>query len=326
MNRSFAFLVFATALCCTSLSEAADVPFLVQETMISDTKAVIATVESVHEMQARARIGGTITSLLVKEGDAVKADDKIAVIGDAKLAIRGQGYQARIQGAQSSFEKAKQDFARAQELRNTGYGTQAKLDEARNNLTVAENALRAAEADKQELSQQTAEGVVVAPSAGRILKVPVAVGSVVMAGDTVATMSQEDYVLRLELPERHARFLKPGDSVKIGVRGLLGDDTQESKIGYIRLVYPAIQNGRVIADVTVSDLGNYFVGERTRVYITAGQRAAFVVPKELVYKRAGTSFVRLKSGAEVVVQTGQSASDTIEILTGLRSGDEVIKP
>ena len=48
---------------------------------------------------------------------------------------------------------------------------------------------------------------------------------------------------------------------------------RRSDEGRVRLVYPEIQGGRVIADVEVAGLGDYFVGERTRVYVADGERA-----------------------------------------------------
>ncbi|MDD3287736.1 MAG: efflux RND transporter periplasmic adaptor subunit [Alphaproteobacteria bacterium] len=324
MNRFF-FLVFLSS-CIAFPAFAEDALFVVKRQAVDDRKAVIATVESVREVLARARIGGTITALLVKEGDPVAANDKIAVIGDQKLAIRGKGFEARIQAARSSYEKAKLDFARAEDLRKTGYGTQAKLDEAKNNLEVAANNLRVSEAEYQGVAQETSEGSVLAPSAGRVLRVPVAVGSVVMPGETIATLSQENYVLRLELPERHARFLKPGDAVFIGARGLQDNPDEVLKKGTVRLVYPAIKDGRVMADVMVPDMDNYFVGERTLVYVSTGQRQAFLVPSDYVFHHFGISFVRLKGGEEIVVQTGQKNEDQVEILSGLSEGDEVMKP
>jgi hypothetical protein len=34
----------------------------------------------------------------------------------------------------------------------------------------------------------------------------------VLAGQTVATIAEQDFVLRLRVPERHARFLKAGNT------------------------------------------------------------------------------------------------------------------
>ena len=300
--------------------------FTVRQQMVDDRKAVIATVESVHELQARARIDGTITALLVKEGDHVQAGDKIAVIADRKLAIRMQALEARYQSAQAQLDKAKIDFDRAQELRKNGVATQARLDEAKTALDVAAKSLEAAKADRQLVVQQTAEGAILAPGAGRVLKVPVAVGSVIMAGETVATLSQENYILRLELPERNARFLKAGDMVQVGTRGLENEAVETLHTGRVRLVYPEIKDGRVIADVVAPELGDYFVGERTRVYVATGQRPALIIPRGYFYRRFGVSYVKLKGGAEVVVQMGMPEDDGIEVLSGLRAGDVVVKP
>ena len=62
----------------------------------------------------------------------------------------------------------------------------------------------------------------------------------------------------------------------------------------------------MIADVEVEGLGDYFVGERTRVYVATGTREALVIPEGFVYRRFGVSYVKLKDGTEVVVQVWPS--------------------
>ena len=42
---------------------------IVHAVEVQDQKAVVATVEPVHQLVARARIGGTIVALKAKEGD-----------------------------------------------------------------------------------------------------------------------------------------------------------------------------------------------------------------------------------------------------------------
>ncbi len=54
----------------------------------------------------------------------------------------------------------------------------------------------------------------------------------------------------------------------------------------------------------LTSLGDYFVGERTRVYIATGTRQALVVPDGYLYRRAGVDYVRLADGNEIVVQPG----------------------
>ena len=306
---------------------AAESGFPVARLEVDDRKAVIATVETLREVTARARIGGTIGQLLVREGDRVAAGSRIALVVDEKLALQAQAIDARIQAQQAQRDQAKLDFDRAEDLRRSGTAPQARVDEARTRLDVAERTLRAVRAERDVLLQQSAEGAVLSPGPGRILRVPVNERSVVLAGDTIATIATDAYVLRLRLPERHARSLRAGDTILVGARGLQAAGAPDaSRRGRVVLVYPQIDQGRVVADVEVEGLGDYFVGERTRVYVSTGTRSAFVIPPELVVRRNGVDYVRLADGTEVVVQVGAATEKGTEILAGLRDGDRVIAP
>ncbi len=322
--------VMLTAFCFWELNACVSAGFAAQQPArlrtVDDQKAVIATVEPVHELLARARIGGTITTLTVKEGDRVTAGDRIALVADQKLALQMQALQSRIQAQQANRDQAQITFDRVQKLRESGTSSQAQLDQARTSLDVAERTLQALLSDWQVIQEQASQGAVLAPGAGRVLKVPVTEGSVVMPGETIITIAANNYILRLQLPERHAQFMKAGDAILIGARGLQVQQQETLRRGRVVLVYPEIEQGRVIANVEVEGLGDYFVGERTRVYIATGTREALVVPEDAVYRRFGVSYVKLQDGTEVVVQVGLPVEGGIEILAGLREGDVVITP
>jgi membrane fusion protein, multidrug efflux system len=319
-------LVLALIAACAAPAAAAEIA--VAKRSVEDRKAVIATVEPVHELVARARIGGTIVALAVREGDRVAAGDRVAVVADQKLVLQMQALQSRIQAQQAERDQAQTELNRAQELRRAGVVSQAALDQARTRLDVAERNLQALRSDRQVVEQQSAEGAVLAPGAGRVLRVPVSEGTVVLPGETIAALAADNYILRLQLPERHARFIKAGDTILIGARGLQAESEGPETLrrGRVALVYPRIDQGRVIADVEVEGLGDYFVGERTRVYVATGTRQALVVPESAVYRRFGVSYVKLADGVEVVVQPGLPVEGGIEILSGLREGDVVIAP
>src|SRR5271169_6882013 len=304
--------------------------YVVHVSEVADRKAVIATVEPVHQLVARARIGGTLASLTIKEGDTVAAGAEIAVVTDQKLALQMQALDSRIASLQSQRDQAKIDFDRVAELQKRGVSTQTQLDQAKTNLEVAERNLTAMRGDRSVIAQQASEGAVLAPGSGRALSVPVSVGQVVLPGETMATLAEDQFILRLQLPERHAQFMRAGDAVRIGARGMQSEAHERMREGKVRLVYPEIQGGRVIADVEVAGLGDYFVGERTRVYIDAGTRRTLVVPASYVYRRAGVNYVRLAGGDEIVVQPGEhrdiGGAKGVEILAGLKDGDTLAAP
>jgi RND family efflux transporter MFP subunit len=311
-----------------SLPAAAESLVAVKPVDIVDRKAVVATVQTLQEVPARARIGGTVTRLAVREGDRVAAGDRIATVIDQKLAPQLAAIDARIAAQQAQRDQAKIDYDRADDLRRSGTGTQARLDEARTRLDVAERTVRALRAERDVVAQQGAEGAVLAPGAGRVLRAPLRDGSTVMPGETIALIATDSYILRLQLPERHAQAIAAGDTILVGRRGLGSADAEGEvlKRGTVRLVYPQIEGGRVVADVSVPELGDYFVGERVRVYVGTGKRPSLVLPESAVYRRFGVAYVKLKDGTEVVVQPGQKTESGLEILSGLRAGDEVVTP
>lgn len=310
---------------CSLSANASAGEFTIQPVNVEDLKAVVATVEPVRQLVARARIGGTIVQLGVREGDRVDAGAEIARVVDQKLALQMQALDSRIKSLQAQRDQAKIDFDRVTELFRRGVSTQSQVDQARTALDVAGRNLTAMQSDRDVIVQQSAEGAVLAPAAGRVLTVPVSVGRVLMPGETVATLAEDQYILRLQLPERHAQFMRPGDKVRIAARGL-GEAGGPGSLGTVRLVYPEISGGRVIADVEVKGLGDYFVGERTRVFVPTGTRATLILPKSAIYQRSGVEFVKLKSGVEIVVQTGEMRPEGVEILAGLKAGDVVQAP
>src|SRR5450631_170757 len=306
--------------------------FVVAPKTVADEKAVFATVESANVVPARARIGGTVVDLAVKEGDGVKQGQVVATIGDEKLVLQLKSLDAQIAGLEAQFAQAQADLTRGEDLFSRGTIPKTRLDEARTASNVATNALKSRTAERSVLQQQVTEGSVLAPASGRVLKVPVTTGTVIMAGETVASVAEQNFVLRLRVPERHARFLKVGDSVRID-----GEELGKSgaQFGTIRLVYPLIEDGRVTADAEVAGLGDYFVGQRIRVWVAAGERTSFIVPGSFIATRFGIDYARIGTDAKTVidvpVQRGRKLPrpdmpDALEILSGLKTGDVLVQP
>jgi RND family efflux transporter MFP subunit len=320
---------------CIGLAQpamAAEETLVVKPATVPDQKAVFATVESRRIVPARARINGTIVELAVKEGDSVELEQVLATVGDEKLALQLKSLDAQIAGLEARLAQAQADLTRAEDLFSRGAIPRTRLDEVRTAFNVADNALRARVAERAVVRQQLTEGRVLAPAAGRVLRVPLTIGTVVVAGESVATIAERNFVLRLRVPERHARFLKPGDTIRVDAAEL---GEAGPRFGTIRLVYPQIEDGRVVADAVVDGLGDYFVSERIRVWISAGERSAFIVPASFLTTRFGVDYVKVRrngtADVEVPVQRGRELPrpelpDGIEILSGLKAGDHLVKP
>lgn len=297
--------------------------FEVRPVEIPDIKAVFATVEPVDRAVARSRIAGTVVQLDVDEGSRVEAGEVLVRVEDPKLASELAAIDAQIRALEAQRALAATELERARELRRRQAIPQARLDQAEAAFRVVEGNLAAKRAERAVVAERVAEGAVPAPRAGRVLHVRVTEGSYVLPGEAIAELAVEAYLLRARLPERHARFVRPGDAVRIGPRGL-GPGAPVGE-GRIAEVYPELEAGRVVVDIAASDIGDYFVGERARIEIEAGRRTVFLVPPQYLGNRFGVDYVRLASGEEVVVQRGLPRDDGIEILSGLRPGDELVR-
>jgi len=283
-------------------------------------------------VMARARIGGTVQSLAVEEGTAVKAGDIIATVVDDKLALQLKATDARIQAIDAQLQNSIVELQRAQKLLSTGTVPKSRVDTQQTQVDVLTNQLAQAQAERQVLVQQGTEGDVIAPAPGRVLAVPVTRGSVILPGETVARIAGGGYFLRLALPERHAARIAEGDTVLVGARGMsIAPDA--ARQGKLVKVYPEVADGRVIADVEVDGLGDFFVGERTLVWIPVDTRKVIAVPPASVSNRFGVDYVKVQGAAAaidvpvIIGETFESAEGPrVEILSGLNAGDRVLVP
>lgn len=300
--------------------------FSLQPVEVAETKALFGQIESRFVVPARGRIGGTITTLDVTEGDEVAAGQVVARIVDEKLELQLAAAEARLAGAQSELENAQTELARSESLFERGSTTLQAVDRARTAVTVARNAVSELGSGTSVIERQMAEGDVIAPAAGRVLSIPARLGEVIMAGEAVATIAAGNVFLRLAIPERHAEGLRIGDRVAIGEGAGLRE-------GRIEKVYPLIQNGRVTLDVAVPGLPDTYIGQRILVRVQVGTRQALAVPPAAIRQSAGLDLVEIVTdgmtrtvsvvpGPVVLTPDGPM----VEVLSGLRSGDTVIVP
>ncbi len=297
-----------------------------QPTDMTEWKAVYGQVEAKDTVPARARIGGVITELAVTEGDVVKAGQKIAVVRDDKIDFQLAAYDAQLKALETQLANAQSELARGMTLVGKGITTQQQLDQLKTSVDVFGSQIAALQAQRSVSVEQQKEGDVLAPADGRVLKVPVTRGAVIMGGEPVATIGGGGFYLRLAIPERHAAALKQGASIHISAGG-------KQETGKLVKIYPEITNGRVAADVEVSALNADFVNARVLVEIPVATRKALLVPQAAVTTRSGIDFVTVEEDGKPVeraVILGETMQDNnppmVEVLTGLKAGDAVVTP
>lgn len=298
----------------------------VVERAIADLKPVPATLTTRDMGEARARITGVLTTLLVKEGDTVRQGQLIATVKDDRLALLTAAYDAQVAAAAADAARAQADLTRTRTLFAQGIYAQARLDQVEAIAKASSASLAAARAQRSASAELGAQGAILAPASGRVLVADVPPGSVVTAGQSVARITAGPPVVRLELPEGQARTLRLGDTVQVSI-----DGAATAATGIISQIYPSVVAGQVVADVTAAGLPQDLVGQRATVMVRVGERRALVVPRRYVSTRYGIDYVRLvradgaASDTPVQTRAGPTA-DELEILSGLKAGDILSLP
>jgi len=295
---------------------------IIRPVAVPEWKAVYGRVEARDSLAARARVGGTLVSLDVSEGDTVKAGQHIATVRDDKIDFQVSALDSQLKALAAQMQNAESELVRGQTLVDKGVATSQRLDQLRTQVDVFRNQIAATEAQRQVVIQQGAEGDVLAPDDGKVLIVPVTKGSVVMAGETVATLGGGGFFLRLSIPERHAALLEEGTPLAV-------ETAAGALEGRLAKIYPQIEAGRVTADVEVPGLPTDFVDARLLVRVPVGTRQAVLVPMVAVTTRSGIDVLRVAATggeADRTVVLGERQGDDVEILSGLAVGDAVVLP
>lgn len=300
--------------------------FIIRLQTIAEMKPVTATLTTRDVAEARSRVGGTLVRLLVREGDLVRRGQMIALVRDDRTGLQTQAYDAQVASAQAEQARAAADLARTEDLYDHGVYAKARLDQVRAAAGAAQGALTAARALRAASAETDAQGAVLAPADGRVLRADIPAGSVVSPGQSLATLTAGPVVVRLEIPEAQGLSLKTGQTVEFASDDLGLASTQAR----VTQVYPAVTGGLVTADLEAPGLQTDFIGRRLVARLRVGSRNALIAPSRFMVSRYGVDYVRVlgpKGAADVPVQLAPGPdAGAVEILSGLSPGDTLLVP
>ena len=236
-----------------------------------------------------------------------------------------QALDSRIQSQQSQRDKAKTDFDRAVELQRRGVSTQVQVDAAKTALDVAERTLAAMRLGPRR-RRPADERRRRARAGGR----PRAEGPGVRRLGRAARRDDRD----ARRGPLHPAPATAGAARAVHARRRCGADRRArprgrrapSARGGSASSIPRSRAGGSSPTSRSPALGDYFVGERTRVYVTTGMRARDHRSARLSSTAAPASITPgSKDGTRGRGPARRAREDSnVEILAGLRDGDELV--
>jgi len=290
------------------------VTLLLAPSSISDRINLPGSVEPWTDLQLLAKISGTVTELLVGEGDRVKKGDIIARIEE-------DDYRIALDRARAAYNLAKADFDRDKSIYAKGVIPTAEMEMRRTNLQTAK-----ADLDHAELQYSRCN--IVSPMDGVIKKLDAKIGLLLSVGDPIAQILEIDRLKGVVgIPESDVNAVRPLTSVELSIQALDG----ERVLGKTHFLSPAPDS---IARLYEMELeidnagGRILPGMFVRANIVKRTvDDAVVVPFYSVISRNDEQFVFVEKNGVVEkrkVALGIMDGWMVEITEGLTAGENLV--
>ncbi len=281
-----------------------------------------------REATVRAEIGGSVTQVAVKEGQAVRAGALLGRIETRTLDDIKQSAMSMVRNAENQLTVARREMERADKLVAAGALAARDLDLARQNVTSAEAQLADAKSRLASAERQLADTVLRAPINGLIAKRPVNIGDVESVGEELFSIIDPSSMrLEASVPSDDLSRLRIGATVAFTVRGY--DQSFEGRISMIAPQADPVTR-QVPIFVSIPNIGGRLVaGLFAEGRVVSQSASGLVVPINAVNTTGEKPWaLRVVDGRteRVDVQLGLQDPRTEQalVVSGLNDGDMLL--
>lgn len=268
---------------------------------------------------------GRILELPRKEGDQVGEGDFLGRLDATEYSLQVAQAENGLEKARVSYQKAKDDFARMEQLHAQGALSLSDYESAQNKLAMAEKDYLLAQQSYSLVGPGSPKNQLRSPISGTVIAKLASVGQVVGIGTPVYRIGRIDTLkVLLPVPDSEISTWKTGGQVTLQLY-------EDSREGRITRVFPAVNQGTGTISVEISvdnPKHDWFPGQVVRVKHAVATREGMFVPVEAVLNQGLEKpyvFLGVEGKAvKTAVTTGALLNNRLEILSGLNPGDQVV--
>lgn len=290
------------------------------------------SLRAVNQASVKAKVGGEVREVLVREGEAVKA-------GQVLIKMDTSDYQSRVDQAAGALQAARGQLDIATKTRDNnkalldkGFISKTAFDNAESQFGIARANVESARGALDVAQKALADTVIRAPISGLISM------RMVQPGEKVATDNRLLDVVDLTQMEMEAAVpsgdimhVSLGQEVQVRVEGM-----PKPLTGKVVRINPATQAGSrsimVYIQIANSD-GLLRVGMFGEAQLTTAKKSGVLaVPASAVQTNGGNTFVYAIENARLVqkpVTLGMKGNNgeggAVEILSGLNADTQIVK-
>lgn len=260
-------------------------------------------------MKIGPKIPGRLAELLVDERATVKAGQKLARLDDKELAATVTQLQAKLAWAEREYERARSLLARH-------VGTVQDRDRTASDLDAARAALAIAE-------QQRSEYTLVAPADGMIIRRDGEVGEMVLANQTVFSLTCcAPLRITADVDEEDIPLVQPGQKVLIRADAFPGQFFEGAIDTITPKGDPTARSFRV--RIKFPETTPLLVGMSVEVNVVVGAKPEVALLPSGAVSGGKVWIVRDGRLKNVTVTTGVTGDVMIEVKSGIKPDDDVV--
>ena len=279
------------------------------------------SVETDQNILITPEMGGVLQKVSVTKGQRVKKGELLASIDDGGMSQTLAQMQVQVALAKTTFE-------RQERLWNQNIGSEIQYLQAK---TAYDGQVKAVNA----MQQQVAKASIKAPFSGTIDDIITEKGNVVAPGQTpiLRIVSLDNMYVKADVPETYITSIVEGKQVEVFFP-VLGEAFLATINQTGNFINP--NNRTFKAEINVANQKKNIKPNLTaRLKINDyTNNAAFVIPQSIISENAmGEQYIYILKqknqdkavASRVIIQTGKKQGDTIEVLSGLKEGDQIIE-
>lgn len=265
---------------------------------------------------------GILTRVYVKEGQRVVKGQTLAKIDDG-------GMSQQLAQAQIQASLAKTTFERQQRLWNQKIGSEIQFLQAKSTYEAQEQAVN-------QIKQQIGKTIVRAPFTGTIDDIITEQGSVVAAGQSqlMRIVNLDNMYIETNVPERYISNVTKNKDVEVEFP-ILGKKMNAKVRQAGDFINPANRTFKVEIGVPNKDRSikpNLTAKVKINDYTN---EKAILIPQSIISENAdGDQYVYVVTSKNengegvaerIIIETGKTQGDVIEVLKGIENGAEIIQ-
>jgi len=296
-------------------------------------ETAVGSIRAVHESAVASKLLAKVVAVNAQAGQQVKAGDVLVRLDDADLRAQLGQAEAVVAAAQAAREQAQRDFDRIKDLYERDHASKTEYDRVETALKSAVAELERAEQFRAQAQTLLSYATIRSPIDGRVVEKHVEVGDTAQPGQVLVTLyNPERMQLVASVRESLTQRLAVGQTIGVRI-----DALGKACEGQVSEIVPEAQSASRTFTVKVTGPcpPGVYSGMFGRLMIPLDEQEVLVIPQAAVQRVGQLDIVEVAEPSPAagtdqsptlrrrVVRLGQTHGELVEVLSGLRAGEEV---